>query len=60
VRSLVREPQQIAPRPRLAAAAFDVDNTQTYAQALEGVDVLALITSAQPEQVEWEIALKLV
>jgi NAD(P)H dehydrogenase (quinone) len=54
VRSLVRQPQQIAPRERLSAVAFDFDDPQSYEPALAGADVLALISPAQPKQVHWE------
>lgn len=57
VRCLAREPQRVAPRLRVSAAAFDLTDVRGYAPALAGVDVLALITPAQPEQVERETAL---
>lgn len=57
VRKLVRDPKKIAPRPHLTAAAFDFDDPQSHAAALAGIDVLALISPAQPKQVEWETAL---
>ena len=57
VRNLVRNPREAAPRERLAAVAFDFDDRRTYEPALAGVDVLALISPALPEQVAWESAL---
>jgi uncharacterized protein YbjT (DUF2867 family) len=57
VRKLVRDPQKIAPHPNLTAAAFDFDNRESYQPALAGIEVLALITPAHPEQVAWENAL---
>ena len=57
VRSLVRNPNQAAPRERLAAVAFDFDDRRSYEPALAGVDALALISPARPEQVAWESAL---
>jgi uncharacterized protein YbjT (DUF2867 family) len=57
VRSLVRDPRNIDSRPRLVPTAFDFDDPQSHAPALAGVDVLALIAPAQPNQVAWESAL---
>jgi uncharacterized protein YbjT (DUF2867 family) len=57
VRSLVRNPSEVAPRERLAAVAFDFDDHRSYEPALAGVDALALISPARPEQVLWESAL---
>jgi uncharacterized protein YbjT (DUF2867 family) len=57
VRNLVRDPNQVAPRERLAAVAFDFDDQRSYEPALAGVDALALISPARPEQVAWESAL---
>jgi uncharacterized protein YbjT (DUF2867 family) len=57
VRSLVREPRKIESRPHLHAKAFDFTDPQSHAPALEGIDVLALISPAQPDQVAWERAL---
>lgn len=57
VRNLVRNPNQAAPRERLAAVAFDFDDQRSYEPALTGVDALALISPARPEQVAWESAL---
>jgi uncharacterized protein YbjT (DUF2867 family) len=57
VRSLVRDPNRVAPRERLAAVAFDFDDRRSYEPALAGVDALALISPARPEQVAWECAL---
>jgi uncharacterized protein YbjT (DUF2867 family) len=57
VRNLVRDPNQVAPRERLAAVAFDFDNQRSYGPALDGVDALALVSPARPEQVAWESAL---
>jgi uncharacterized protein YbjT (DUF2867 family) len=57
VRKLVREPRALAPQSHVTATAFDFDDARSYAAALAGVDVLALITPAQPRQVEWEIGL---
>jgi uncharacterized protein YbjT (DUF2867 family) len=57
VRSLVRDPRKIESRPHLVATAFDFDDAQSHAPALMGIDVLALISPAQPNQVTWESAL---
>jgi uncharacterized protein YbjT (DUF2867 family) len=57
VRCLVREPHQVAPRSRLTPAMLNLSDARGYGPALSGVDVLALITPAQPEQVEWETGL---
>jgi uncharacterized protein YbjT (DUF2867 family) len=57
VRSLVRDPAKIESRPHLHATAFDFGDPQSYRPALEGIDVLALISPAQPNQVAWECAL---
>ena len=57
VRSLVRDPGKIESRPHLSAAAFDFGDPKSHAPALAGVDVLALISPAQPNQVAWESAL---
>jgi uncharacterized protein YbjT (DUF2867 family) len=57
VRRLVRDPRKIESRPHLTAAVFDFGDPQSYAPALEGIDVLALISPAQPDQVAWETAL---
>ncbi len=54
VRNLVRDPSRVAPRANLIAVAFDFDDRRTHPPALAGVDVLALVTPAQPEQVNWE------
>jgi len=57
VRSLVRDPRKVEGREHLSATAFDFDDPQSYRPALEGIDVLALISPAQPNQVTWERAL---
>ena len=57
VRNLVRNPNQAAPRERVAAVAFDFDDHRSYEPALAGVDALALISPARPEQVAWDCAL---
>jgi uncharacterized protein YbjT (DUF2867 family) len=57
VRCLVRQPRQVAPRPRLTPALLNLSDPRGYGPALSGVDVLALMTPAQPEQVEWETGL---
>ena len=57
IRSLVRDPLKIESRPHLTATAFDFSDPQSHAPALAGVDVLALISPAQPNQVAWESAL---
>jgi uncharacterized protein YbjT (DUF2867 family) len=57
IRSLVRDPRKIESRPHLTATAFDFSDPQSHAPALTGVDVLALISPAQPDQVAWESAL---
>ena len=58
VRSLVRDPGKIESRPpHLSAAAFDFADQTSHAPALAGVDVLALVSPAQPNQVAWESAL---
>lgn len=56
VRNLVRNPNKVAPRVDLTPVAFDFDDRRTYEPALAGVDVLALISPARPEQVAWESA----
>jgi len=57
VRRLVRDPPKIESRPYLHATAFDFGDPESYAPALAGIDVLALISPAQPNQVVWETAL---
>jgi NAD(P)H dehydrogenase (quinone) len=57
VRSLVRDPRKTESCPHLHAKAFDFADPQSHASALEGIDVLALISPAQPDQVTWERAL---
>jgi uncharacterized protein YbjT (DUF2867 family) len=57
VRRLVRDRRKIESRPHLHAAAFDFGDPQSHAPALAGIDVLALISPAQPNQVAWETAL---
>jgi uncharacterized protein YbjT (DUF2867 family) len=57
VRQLVRDPHKIESRPHLHAAAFDFGDPQSHAPALARIDVLALISPAQPNQVAWETAL---
>jgi uncharacterized protein YbjT (DUF2867 family) len=57
VRNLVRAPQAVASRPNLTTAAFDFDAADSHGAALAGVDVLALISPAQPKQVAWETGL---
>ena len=57
VRALLRRAREVASRPRLTTATLDLDDPATYAPALDGVDVLALITPAHPAQVEREIGL---
>lgn len=57
VRNLLRNPSQAPPRERLAAVPFDFDDRTSYEPALAGVDALALISPARPEQVAWESAL---
>jgi uncharacterized protein YbjT (DUF2867 family) len=57
VRSLVRDPTKIESRPHLIATRFDFGDPQSHAPALAGVDVLALISPAQPDQIAWERAL---
>jgi uncharacterized protein YbjT (DUF2867 family) len=57
VRNLVRDPNKASPTERLAAVAFDFNDHRSYEPALAGVDALALISPARPEQVAWECAL---
>jgi len=57
VRRLVRDPRKIESRPHLGAAAFDFGDPHSYAPALAGIDVLALISPALPDQMDWERAL---
>ena len=57
VRRLVRDPRKIENRPHLGAAAFDFGDPHSYAPALAGIDVLALISPALPDQTDWERAL---
>ena len=57
VRNLMRAPQTVARRPRLTTAAFDFEDRHSYAAALTGIDVLALISPANPGQVVWESGL---
>jgi uncharacterized protein YbjT (DUF2867 family) len=57
VRGLVRDPRKIGSQPHLTATTFDFGDPQSHAPALAGVDVLALISPAQPNQVAWESAL---
>lgn len=57
VRNLVRDPNRVAPRRSLTAARFDFEDPKTYQPALAGVDVLALVSPAQPRQIDWESAL---
>jgi len=54
VRNLVRNPNKVAPRAHLTPVVFDFDDRRTYEPALAGVDVLALISPTQPQQVAWE------
>lgn len=54
VRNLVRDPTRVAPRAALTAVSFDFDDRGSWYAALAGVDVLALITPAHPQQVAWE------
>ena len=57
VRALLRKSREVASWPRLMTATLELDDPRTYAPALEGVDVLALITPAHPAQVEREIGM---
>jgi uncharacterized protein YbjT (DUF2867 family) len=57
IRSLVRDPRKVESRPRVTAMPFDFNDPQSHAPALADVDVLALISPAQPNQVAWESAL---
>jgi uncharacterized protein YbjT (DUF2867 family) len=50
VRRLVRDPRKIESRPHLGAAAFDFGDPHSCAPALAGIDVLALISPALPDQ----------
>jgi uncharacterized protein YbjT (DUF2867 family) len=54
VRNLVRDPSRAARCAALTAVRFDFDDPRTYEPALVDVDVLALISPAQPEQIDWE------
>jgi uncharacterized protein YbjT (DUF2867 family) len=57
VRSLVRDPSHAARRQHLTAVDFDFEDRGTFEPALAGVDILALISPAQPRQVVWESGL---
>jgi NAD(P)H dehydrogenase (quinone) len=57
VRNLVRDPSAHSPRPGIAYVAFDLDDRAAYQQALDGVDLFALVTPADPRQTERELAL---
>jgi uncharacterized protein YbjT (DUF2867 family) len=54
VRNLVRDPNRVAQRASLTAVAFNFDDHRTYEPALAGVDALALISPARPDQVARE------
>jgi len=57
VRSLMRDPSRLTPRPNQTAERFDLDDTETYEPALAGADVLGLVTPPDLKQVERESAL---
>jgi uncharacterized protein YbjT (DUF2867 family) len=57
VRRLLRNPALHPPQPAVSDVAFDLDDPATYAPALRGVALLALITPADPRQTAREIAL---
>ena len=57
VRNLVRDPSRAAPSRSVTAVQFDFGDPKTYQPALAGVDVLALISPAQPRQIAWESGL---
>ena len=57
VRSLMRDPSRLTPRPNQTAQRFDLDDTETYEPALAGADVLGLVTPPDLKQVERESAL---
>ena len=54
VRSLVRDPACLAPRPGQTRAAFNLDDFADFDAALSGVHLLALVTPADPRQVDRE------
>lgn len=54
VRSLVRDPTRVLPHPNQAFVRFDLDDFTTFEAALAGVDVLGLVSPADPRQVERE------
>src|SRR5712691_8431505 len=56
VRSLVRTPL-VALAPRQTQMRFDLDDKSGYEGALDGVDILALVTPPHPDQVARETAL---
>lgn len=57
VRSLIRDPARLIPRPNQTAELFDLDDPDTYERALAGADVLGLVTPPDLKQVERESAL---
>jgi uncharacterized protein YbjT (DUF2867 family) len=57
VRRLVRHPTNAASQPNVSEVPFDLDDPATYAPALRGAALLALITPADPRQTERELAL---
>lgn len=54
IRTLARKPTSDASGPFQEYAYFDFEQAETYRTALRGVDVLALVTPADPRQYEWE------
>ena len=57
VRSLMRDPTRLAPRPNQTAERFDLDDAGTYERALADADVLGLVTPPDLKQIERETAL---
>ena len=57
VRNLVRDPAKFTARLNQEYMAFDLDDRRTYQPALAKIEVLALVTPADPRQTERELAL---
>src|SRR5260370_23396652 len=57
VRNLVRDASGRAGRQGVDYVGFDLDDRSAHASVLDGVDVLALVTPADPRQIERELGL---
>ena len=57
VRNLVRDPSAHSPGHGIAYVALDLADRATYQPALDGADLFALVTPADPRQIERELAL---